>query len=192
MRRGELVQLKAADIDKELMLVHIREGKGKRDRNVPVSPKLLDALREYWRWMNRLPMCSPQWSTASARKLTTRRPRAVLYADELLPDSRTAGDGDRPAIPRGYSPSVCQFVRSGRPDVASPYALSPRNPQQYTPSRRLHRHCLSCAESLAPGILFSAPQRLCVEDSLRRMSHRQIRYTARSAAAMMVKRTAYR
>jgi len=51
MRRAELVQLKAADIDKELMLVHIHEGKGKRDRNVPLSPKLLDALREYWRWM---------------------------------------------------------------------------------------------------------------------------------------------
>jgi integrase/recombinase XerD len=28
MRRAELVQLKAADIDKQLMLVHIREGKG--------------------------------------------------------------------------------------------------------------------------------------------------------------------
>jgi len=51
MRRAELVQLKATDIDKELMLVHIHEGKGKRDRNVPLSPKLLDALREYWRWM---------------------------------------------------------------------------------------------------------------------------------------------
>jgi site-specific recombinase XerD len=51
MRRAELVQLKASDIDKELMLVHIREGKGKRDRNVPLSPKLLNALREYWRWM---------------------------------------------------------------------------------------------------------------------------------------------
>ena len=51
MRRAELVQLKASDLDKELMLVHIREGKGQRDRNVPLSPKLLDALREYWRWM---------------------------------------------------------------------------------------------------------------------------------------------
>jgi site-specific recombinase XerD len=51
MRRGELVQLKASDIDKELMLIHIREGKGKRDRNVPLSLKLLEALREYWRWM---------------------------------------------------------------------------------------------------------------------------------------------
>jgi integrase/recombinase XerD len=51
IRRAELVQLKASDIDKELMLVHIHEGKGKRDRNVPLSPKLLEALREYWRWM---------------------------------------------------------------------------------------------------------------------------------------------
>jgi integrase/recombinase XerD len=51
MRRGELVQLKASDIDKELMLVHIRDGKGQRDRNVPLSAKLLEALREYWRWM---------------------------------------------------------------------------------------------------------------------------------------------
>ena len=51
MRCGEAVQLKATDIDKELMLVHIRAGKGKRDRNVPLSPKLLEALRQYWRWM---------------------------------------------------------------------------------------------------------------------------------------------
>jgi integrase/recombinase XerD len=51
MRRAELVQLTAADIDTELMLVHIHEGKGKRDRNVPLSPKLLAALREYGRWM---------------------------------------------------------------------------------------------------------------------------------------------
>jgi site-specific recombinase XerD len=51
MRRGELVQLKAEHIDKERMLVHIRQGKNQRDRNVPLSQKLLDTLREYWRWM---------------------------------------------------------------------------------------------------------------------------------------------
>jgi len=51
MRSAELAHLKAADIDKELMQVHIHEGKGKRDRNVPLSPKLLEALRQYWRWM---------------------------------------------------------------------------------------------------------------------------------------------
>ncbi len=51
MRRSELVQLKSTDIDAERMMVHIRAGKGKRDRNVPLSPKLLDTLRQYWRWM---------------------------------------------------------------------------------------------------------------------------------------------
>jgi integrase/recombinase XerD len=51
MRRAELVRLKVSDIDKERMVIHVREGKGKRDRDVPLSPKLLEALREYWRWM---------------------------------------------------------------------------------------------------------------------------------------------
>src|SRR5208283_3653434 len=51
VRRAEVVQLKASDIDTERMLVHIRQGKGQRDRDVPLSQKLLDNLREYWRWM---------------------------------------------------------------------------------------------------------------------------------------------
>jgi integrase/recombinase XerD len=33
------------------MIVHIRHGKRNRDRDVPLSPKLLETLREYWRWM---------------------------------------------------------------------------------------------------------------------------------------------
>ena len=33
------------------MLIHIQHGKGGRDRYVPLSPKLLETLREYWRWM---------------------------------------------------------------------------------------------------------------------------------------------
>ncbi|MGI8741281.1 MAG: hypothetical protein ACR2NN_01690 [Bryobacteraceae bacterium] len=31
------------------MLIHIRHGKGGRDRDVPLSPKTLETLREYWR-----------------------------------------------------------------------------------------------------------------------------------------------
>ena len=51
MRRAEMCQLKVEDIDSHRMLIHIRQGKGRRDRDVPLSPKLLDTLREYWRWM---------------------------------------------------------------------------------------------------------------------------------------------
>jgi site-specific recombinase XerD len=51
MRRAELCRLKVGDIDSTRMLIHIRQGKGGKDRDVPLSPKLLETLREYWRWM---------------------------------------------------------------------------------------------------------------------------------------------
>jgi integrase/recombinase XerD len=51
MRRAELCRLKVEDIDSTRMLIHIRQGKGGKDRNVPLSPKLLETLRQYWRWM---------------------------------------------------------------------------------------------------------------------------------------------
>ena len=50
VRRTELSLLKVADIDSKRMVIHIRQGKGSRDRDLPLSPKLLEALREYWRW----------------------------------------------------------------------------------------------------------------------------------------------
>src|SRR5664279_2801608 len=51
MRRAEMCQLKVEDIDSDRMLIRIRQGKGRRDRDVPLSPKLLETLREYWLWM---------------------------------------------------------------------------------------------------------------------------------------------
>jgi len=50
LRRAELARLKVSDIDSKLMVIHVREGKGKRDRDLPMTVKLLEALREYWRW----------------------------------------------------------------------------------------------------------------------------------------------
>ena len=51
MRRAEMCRLKVSDIDSERMVIHIRHGKGGRDRDVPLSDKLRETLREYWRWM---------------------------------------------------------------------------------------------------------------------------------------------
>jgi len=50
-RRAELCHLQVHDIDSQRKLIHIRAGKGGRDRDVPLTPKLLETLREYWRWM---------------------------------------------------------------------------------------------------------------------------------------------
>jgi len=49
IRREELVRLKIGDIDSDRMLLRIRQGKGKKDRDVMLSPRLLEELRDYWR-----------------------------------------------------------------------------------------------------------------------------------------------
>lgn len=49
MRRAELCHLRTEDIDKHRMVIRIRQGKGGKDREVPLSPKLLDQLRTYYR-----------------------------------------------------------------------------------------------------------------------------------------------
>ncbi|HVH72876.1 MAG TPA: tyrosine-type recombinase/integrase, partial [Candidatus Dormibacteraeota bacterium] len=50
MRRSEAALLKVDDIDSQRMVIHIHRGKGLRDRDVPLTPKLLEVLRDYWRW----------------------------------------------------------------------------------------------------------------------------------------------
>jgi site-specific recombinase XerD len=50
VRRAEAALIKVTDIDSQRMVIHIRQGKGARDRDVPLTPKLLEELRSYWRW----------------------------------------------------------------------------------------------------------------------------------------------
>lgn len=49
LRAGEAVHLKVADIDTERRVIRVDQGKGRKDRYVMLSARLLDALREYER-----------------------------------------------------------------------------------------------------------------------------------------------
>jgi site-specific recombinase XerD len=51
MRRSELARLKIAHIDSQRMILHVVDGKGHKDRDLPLSPALLENLRVYWRWL---------------------------------------------------------------------------------------------------------------------------------------------
>jgi site-specific recombinase XerD len=49
LRLSELTHLEVGDIDSSRMLVRVRQGKGQKDRVVPLSRRLLDELRTYWK-----------------------------------------------------------------------------------------------------------------------------------------------
>jgi site-specific recombinase XerD len=51
MRRAEIARLKIADIDSQRMIIHVVDGKGHKDRDLPLSPALLETLRAHWRWL---------------------------------------------------------------------------------------------------------------------------------------------
>ena len=49
LRVSEVAKLRTTDLDSDRMVIHVREGKGRKDRLVPLSPFVLEVLREYWR-----------------------------------------------------------------------------------------------------------------------------------------------
>src|SRR5438309_6414243 len=80
VRRAELTHLKVSDIDSQRMVIHVQGGKGRKDRDVMLSLKLLEALREHWRGLKHKPS---QWLFPGGCSHTAHRPitpKAVWYA----------------------------------------------------------------------------------------------------------------
>jgi site-specific recombinase XerD len=80
LRRAELAQLKVSDIDSQRMVIHVQGGKGRRDRDVLLSPKLLDELRQHWRRLRGKPsvwLFPSRHTHASDRPIT---PKAIYHA----------------------------------------------------------------------------------------------------------------
>lgn len=49
LRLSEALHLRVSDIDGQRNQLNVRQGKGRKARVVPASPRLLEALRDYWR-----------------------------------------------------------------------------------------------------------------------------------------------
>lgn len=66
MRVSEVVKLKPDDVDKQLKLLHIRQAKGGKDRNIPIAPEVINGLKN-------LPIkCGPRALEIKFKKLAKR------------------------------------------------------------------------------------------------------------------------
>jgi site-specific recombinase XerD len=78
LRREELCRLKVTDVDSRRMVLHVRQGKGRKDRDITLSPRLLEVLRDYWKWRKPKTYLFPSYH--SKRREQPISSRTVYYA----------------------------------------------------------------------------------------------------------------
>ncbi len=102
LRCAELTHLKISDVDSKRMVIHVQGGKGRKDRDVMLSPKLLDELRKHWR---RLPRKTSDCSCPATVGilLTTRSTRKPFGMRVTEPLSARAS-----AVP--FTPTPCAIA----------------------------------------------------------------------------------
>jgi integrase/recombinase XerD len=83
LRASEVLALRVTDIDSSRMLLWVRHGKGAKDRSVPLSPALLEALRQHWQRLRPTTWLFPGQTPTGQRSLGALQRscrRAVLAA----------------------------------------------------------------------------------------------------------------
>lgn len=68
VRISELLHLQVTDIDSARMVVNVRQGKGAKDRQVPLSARLLAELRAWWQTHRTKPWLFPGMAGAARRR----------------------------------------------------------------------------------------------------------------------------
>ena len=80
LRCAELTHLKVSDVDSKRMVIRVQGGKWRKDRDVMLSPKLLEELRKHWHRLRRKPS---DWLFPGNRWHTADHPidtKTVWYA----------------------------------------------------------------------------------------------------------------
>ena len=91
LRVSEAVRLKPAAIDSRRMVIRVEEGKGRKDRYVMLSPKLLDILRDYWKATR-----PTEWLFPGDRP---GRPITRFAVERVCRDTRQRSDITKPVTP---------------------------------------------------------------------------------------------
>jgi integrase/recombinase XerD len=135
-RRAEVARLKISDIDSQRMVVHIRGGKGRKDRDVMLSATLLQELRRYWRGLRHKPTV---WLF----------PGNSWHRAVRLPPRCCGQSAGRRRSVRVWSTSI--FIRT-RCATASRHTCSKR-----VPICALSRSCSDIVTSKRPPSIFTSP-----------------------------------
>ena len=96
LRCAELTHLKVSDVDSKRMVIHVHGGKNRKDRDVMLSPKLLDELRKHWR---RLRQKTNDWLFPGNRWHTADYP-----IDEKTPRHACQGAARRAGLSHAIHP----------------------------------------------------------------------------------------
>jgi integrase/recombinase XerD len=86
LRAGEVVRLKVKHIDRAQNIIRVEQSKGRKDRNVMLSPEMLDLLRQWWkarpaRWDAGVPP-EERWlfpGTRAGKPMTTRQLNRLFH-----------------------------------------------------------------------------------------------------------------
>jgi len=156
VRRAELARLKISDIDSQRMVIHIQGGKGRQDRDVMLSPKLLDALREYWRGLKRKPsrscmsfsLCRGNWHHSPCRTRSSSTTCCFAPAPQLC--SKWLAIPDIWA-PRSVSSACCTPGIRGSNFIPMSIAWSPPVDSRWITPTGSTPATLSSHQSAEPG-----------------------------------------
>ena len=109
LRVSEVVKLTTSDIDSKRQVIHVRQGKGHKDRYVMLSEQLLNILRNYWR--------------------RTRPPEGLLFPGTL----------SRPITTRSVQRALREAAdRAGLGDAVTPHTLRHSFATHLLGARRRH------------------------------------------------------
>ena len=143
LRLGEVVRLKIGDSDSGRMVLDVRQGKGRKDRQAPLSAVLLEELRAYWRQYRPSVWLFPGTKTGAPRHAGNLQ-RAMQQACRACGLKKRAGPHTLPVV---YEPARRGASRPAVPKI--PLATAPLG--VYPETQRTQRRGLALRIPIVPA-----------------------------------------